>query len=150
MSGRQEDMSDLYSKDDSVNELAQSLYRSLGARGTLSTLRARLRADAYHELAGGSESHIVQRAGKLPPETVLTNELVREHLQRMGYKHALSVLESEAALGSERLSRSFLAREVGLSGEQSQLQLREEEEALPLLLLLVAREQRRARADAFT
>lgn len=127
-----------------VQALAESLHRALDARGNLQQLRAQLRAAAYDAVAGGDASQMVQRlgvsGGELPPETVLTNELVAEYLHSMGYTHTLSVFKPEAALGAERLSKRFLASEIGLDSPSDTAA---EEHGLPLLLTLVSREQQR-------
>ncbi|KAJ3181211.1 hypothetical protein HDU87_001340 [Geranomyces variabilis] len=87
----------------SYDELKDALRTSLTQTNHLPHIRAQLRAHVFrllHDPSGDSDS--------IPPppppsaETSLLNDVVREYLHAMGYRHACAVFTDEAACDASR------------------------------------------------
>ncbi|KAJ1457913.1 hypothetical protein M885DRAFT_514418 [Pelagophyceae sp. CCMP2097] len=105
----------------SVDELKEALHESLDARGILSEMRARLRAEIFRAMDAGE----APQPKNTPIETLAVAELFREFLQFSGYAQTLSVFDAEAGVRADdaRLSREMLAEDMGLAQEPESQQL---------------------------
>ncbi|KAJ3015343.1 hypothetical protein HKX48_004650 [Thoreauomyces humboldtii] len=115
----------------SYDDLKDALRESLETRGTLTDVRAHIRAEVFRALHDPDE-----RPPPPPRETALMNELVREYLRYMGYRHSLSVFASESDLPRTPMPRAALADELNVSVEQ-----RSYPPVLPLLYGLALKSQ---------
>ncbi|KAJ3158548.1 hypothetical protein HDU86_002773 [Geranomyces michiganensis] len=99
----------------SYDELKDALRTSLTQTNHLPHIRAQLRAHVFRLL------HDPTDPDSLPPppsaETALLNDLVREYLHTMGYRHACAVFTDEAGCDAsrpvdrQRLMRGLLVEE---------------------------------------
>ncbi|KAJ3151351.1 hypothetical protein HDU89_002190 [Geranomyces variabilis] len=84
----------------SYDELKDALRTSLTQTNHLPHIRAQLRAHVFRLLHDPTDSD------SIPPspsaETALLNDIVREYLHAMGYRHACAVFTDEAACDASR------------------------------------------------
>ncbi|TPX55217.1 hypothetical protein SpCBS45565_g08515 [Spizellomyces sp. 'palustris'] len=73
----------------SYEDLKDALRENLEARGFMSDIRARVRAEVYKTLE--DENEIKPQVSK---ESELLNELIREYLRYSGYNHTISVFSA--------------------------------------------------------
>ena len=122
-------------------QISASLREVLEQRGVLPRLVASLQAEVLDVVATGKSDSI--SSASCSPDILLLNELISEYLEATGYVSTASVFRREALDGPSRLSRTFLAAEVGVSvtGEESRV---------PTLLTLVAAARETARHERGT
>eukprot|EP01028_Stygiella_incarcerata_P010069 TRINITY_DN506_c0_g1_i5.p1 TRINITY_DN506_c0_g1~~TRINITY_DN506_c0_g1_i5.p1 ORF type:complete len:131 (+),score=38.39 TRINITY_DN506_c0_g1_i5:378-770(+) len=111
-----------------LEDLKEAIKRQLEADGTISKLRAQLRASVFRTL----DDEETTPKPSMPNQTYLLNEMVREYLLYNGYVAAENVLVCESGQPQECLERTFLEREVGLKTEG-------ESTKIPLLHVLLER-----------
>uniref|UniRef100_A0A7S1KTW2 FGFR1 oncogene partner (FOP) N-terminal dimerisation domain-containing protein n=1 Tax=Percolomonas cosmopolitus TaxID=63605 RepID=A0A7S1KTW2_9EUKA len=102
----------------SLQQLKQELKQNLEHKGTLSHIRANLRASIFQILSQASPE-----GTQLPKENqtqaqILLHLLIMDYFKWIGYKFTASVFEQEAGLGAseQEFSRDFLAKEIGMNG----------------------------------
>ncbi|KAF4080338.1 hypothetical protein AMELA_G00169350 [Ameiurus melas] len=98
----------------SITDLKSALKETLEARGVLSQLRARMRAEVFRALDDPSEPR-----PSPSKETLLINELIREYLKFHKYHHTESVLIAESGQQDVPLDRTFIASELNIVEEPS-------------------------------
>ncbi|KAM4603547.1 centrosomal protein 20 [Polymixia lowei] len=90
-----------------ITELKCAVRETLEARGVLSQLKARIRAEVFSVLDDQS-----QPRPPLAHENLLINELIREYLEFNQYRYTASVLTAESGQPDVPLDRDFLANEL--------------------------------------
>eukprot|EP00811_Abedinium_folium_P029786 NODE_4718_length_1856_cov_7.168884.p1 GENE.NODE_4718_length_1856_cov_7.168884~~NODE_4718_length_1856_cov_7.168884.p1 ORF type:complete len:459 (-),score=148.32 NODE_4718_length_1856_cov_7.168884:299-1675(-) len=103
-------------------ELKSLLVHTLEASGTLSQIRAELRA-SVHKAINSDEDQVGTLAlpSKLTKSPVghLMAEVVAEFFEFYDFKHSLAVLIPESSLGRERRPRAEVAADAGFAGTLS-------------------------------
>ncbi|KAI8820092.1 uncharacterized protein EV422DRAFT_78336 [Fimicolochytrium jonesii] len=94
----------------SYDDLKDALKENLQTTGVLADLRARIRASVFDSLQDSE----APRPPANSPQADLVNELIREYMRYMGYRHSLSVFAAEADLPRRPPKREALADELGL------------------------------------
>ncbi|CAG9767137.1 unnamed protein product [Ceutorhynchus assimilis] len=90
--------------------LLQAIKESLQKDGTLGRLKGEIRAAVMNVLNKNDRGD----APKIPEETRLINELIREYLAWNGYLYSEEVLTAESCQNGERLSRDVLTTKLGV------------------------------------
>ncbi|XP_060774512.1 lisH domain-containing protein FOPNL [Neoarius graeffei] len=98
----------------SITDLKSALKETLEARGVLTQLRARMRAEVFRVLDDPSEPR-----PSLSREMLLINELIREYLKFHKYHHTESVFIAESGQQDVPLDRTFIANELNVVEEPS-------------------------------
>ncbi|KAI8588014.1 hypothetical protein BDZ88DRAFT_453531 [Geranomyces variabilis] len=84
----------------SYDELKDALRTSLTQTNHLPHIRAQLRAHVFRLLHDPTDSDAIPPSPSA--ETALLNDIVREYLHAMGYRHACAVFTDEAACDASR------------------------------------------------
>lgn len=112
----------------SFDELKEALKDTLDKRGSLGTIKARIRAEIFHSLDDESTNQRPQ----ISNTNLVINELIREYLQFNHYNHTLSVLLPESGQpATPALDRGFLSRELNVPTTEATQQI-------PLLYSIIA------------
>ncbi|XP_066253346.1 centrosomal protein 20 [Euwallacea similis] len=94
-------------------DLLQAIKESLQKDGTLGRFKGEIRAAVMNVLNKNS-SNQSEEPPKIPDETKLINELIREYLVWNGYFYADQVLGAESSQCGERVSRDVLTAKLGV------------------------------------
>ena len=81
------------------------MKETLENRGSLTQIKARIRAEVFNALDDQTEPR-----PKLSNENVLINELIREYLEFNNYKYASSVLQAGETLMIVSMQHQFLMK----------------------------------------
>ncbi|GAB9466414.1 hypothetical protein Gpo141_00003790 [Globisporangium polare] len=93
-----------------LSDLKEVLKETLDARGSLSQIKARIRAEIFAALDDQDAPK-----PKLSNENLIINELIREYFEYNGYRHALSVFLPESGQPVDKpFHREFLAQELSI------------------------------------
>ncbi|KAF7280746.1 centrosomal protein 20 isoform X1 [Rhynchophorus ferrugineus] len=93
------------------SDLLQAIKESLQKDGTLGRFKGEIRAAIMNILNRNLES---DETPKIPEETRLINELIREYLSWNGYLYSEQVLTAESGQSNERISRDILTTKLGV------------------------------------
>ncbi|KAL1488815.1 hypothetical protein ABEB36_014611 [Hypothenemus hampei] len=96
---------------DVETDLLQAIKESLQKDGTLGRLKGEIRAAIINVLNKQPNS---EEAPKIPDETRLINELIREYLSWNGYLYTEQILGVESNQTGERLTRDVLTTKLGV------------------------------------
>lgn len=106
------------------------MREALDANGTISHLKAELRAAVFQSLsettttAGGEgRGFDSETQPPIPPENLIINELIKEYLSFNGLEHTLAVFQLEARVQDGQVPRRVLATELNLGGAPSAVPL---------------------------
>ncbi|XP_076275876.1 centrosomal protein 20 isoform X2 [Rhynchophorus ferrugineus] len=88
-----------------------AIKESLQKDGTLGRFKGEIRAAIMNILNRNLES---DETPKIPEETRLINELIREYLSWNGYLYSEQVLTAESGQSNERISRDILTTKLGV------------------------------------
>ncbi|XP_050294656.1 centrosomal protein 20 [Anthonomus grandis grandis] len=92
-------------------DLLEAIKESLQKDGTLGRFKGEIRAAVMNVLNKNSGSG---DAPKVPDETRLINELIREYLAWNGYLYTEQVLATESGQNGERVARDVLTTKLGV------------------------------------
>ncbi|CAJ1035314.1 putative FOP N terminal dimerization domain containing protein [Leishmania utingensis] len=105
--------------------LKAAMRESLEANGTISHLKAELRAAIFERLSdvttSGDGRNVVNPP--VPPENMVINELIKEYLTFNGLEHTLAVFQLEARSPDSQVPRRVLASELNMAAAPSSVPL---------------------------
>lgn len=106
------------------DSLKKAMRESLEANGTISHIKAELRAAVFQSLSNTTAAENVDQANPPPPpENLILNELIKEYLAFNGLEHSLAVFQLEALSPNSQVPRQVLATELNLAGAPSAVPL---------------------------
>ncbi|KAJ8949073.1 hypothetical protein NQ318_016976 [Aromia moschata] len=109
-------------------DLLEAIKESLQKDGTLGRVSGEIRAAVMSVL---NKNFDAAEPPKVPQETKLINELLREYLAWNGYLYTEQVLAAESGQRGERLSRDVLTTKFGVMDDAKTAKI-------PLLYYIVA------------
>ncbi|XP_030745231.1 lisH domain-containing protein FOPNL-like [Sitophilus oryzae] len=109
-------------------DLLQAIRESLQKDGTLGRFKGEIRAAIMTVLNRNSECH---DAPKIPDETKLINDLIREYLSWNGYLYTEQILSAESGQSSDRTGRDVLTTKLGVMDDSKTAKI-------PLLYYIVS------------
>ncbi|XP_018561821.1 lisH domain-containing protein FOPNL-like [Anoplophora glabripennis] len=109
-------------------DLLDAIRESLQKDGTLGQVSGQIRAAVMTVLNRNIEN---KEPPKVPEETKLINELLREYLTWNGYLYTEQVLAAESGQKSEKMSRDVLTTKFGVMDDAKTAKI-------PLLYYIVA------------
>ncbi|XP_074029301.1 centrosomal protein 20 [Leptinotarsa decemlineata] len=109
-------------------DLLEAIKDSLQKNGTLGRISGELRAAVMSVL---NDNFGKDNPPKVPEETKLINELLREYLTWNGYLYTEQILSAESGQKSERLTRDVLTTKFGVIDDAKTAKI-------PLLYYIVA------------
>ncbi|XP_044758638.1 uncharacterized protein LOC123316562 [Coccinella septempunctata] len=92
-------------------DLLEAVKESLHNDGTLGKFKAELRAAVMSIL---NKNHVSNEPPKIPEETKLINELMREYMIWNGYLYSEQIFTAECGHSKERLERDVLTTKLGV------------------------------------
>ncbi|CAH1997589.1 unnamed protein product [Acanthoscelides obtectus] len=114
--------------DPTETDLLDAIKDSLEKNGTLGRLNGEVRTAIMNVLNQNFDQH---DPPKVPDETRLINELLREYLAWNGYMYTEQVLAAESGHKGERMSRDVLTTKFGVMDDVKTARI-------PLLYYMVA------------
>ncbi|XP_056630993.1 centrosomal protein 20-like [Diorhabda carinulata] len=114
--------------DATENDLLDAIKESLEKDGTLGRLNGEIRASVMAIINRDFES---PDPPKVPDETKLINELIREYLAWNGYLYTEKILSAESGQKNERLGRDVLTTKFGVMDDSKTAKI-------PLLYYIVS------------
>ncbi|XP_060521514.1 centrosomal protein 20-like [Cylas formicarius] len=93
------------------SDLVQAIKESLQKDGTLGKFKGEIKAAVMSIM---NRNHENGDPPKVPNETKLINELIREYLSWNGYIYSEQMLSTEAGHSAERVSRDVLTTKLGV------------------------------------
>ncbi|KAJ1632880.1 hypothetical protein T492DRAFT_985370 [Pavlovales sp. CCMP2436] len=93
----------------SADELHDVLRETLEVNGTMSRLRASIRAQVFGALQDDNE-----RVPRITRENLIINDLIREYLAFNHYDHALAVFMAESGQPKSTIDRRYLSEQTSL------------------------------------
>ncbi|CAG9834729.1 unnamed protein product [Diabrotica balteata] len=114
--------------DPTENDLLEAIKESLEKDGTLGRVNGEIRARVMAVLNRDFEC---ADPPKVPEETKLINELIREYLAWNGYLYTEQILIAESGQKNERLSRDVLTTKFGVMDDSKTAKI-------PLLYYIVS------------
>ncbi|CBZ29994.1 conserved hypothetical protein [Leishmania mexicana MHOM/GT/2001/U1103] len=109
----------------SQESLKAAMRESLEANGTISHIKAELRAAIFERLSDVTtkgDDRAVENP-PVPPENMVINELIKEYLTFNGLEHTLAVFQLEARSPDSQVPRRVLASELNMAGAPSSVPL---------------------------
>lgn len=110
----------------SHESLKAAMRESLEANGTISQIKAELRAAIFQRLSDANveADGQQQREGcPVPAENILINEVIKEYLTFNGLEHTLAVFQLEARIPDGQIPRVITASEFNMSAAPSSVPL---------------------------
>ncbi|GET91945.1 hypothetical protein, conserved [Leishmania tarentolae] len=107
------------------DSLKAAMRESLEANGTISHIKAELRAAIFERLADVTtkgDDRAVENP-PVPPENMVINELIKEYLTFNGLEHTLAVFQLEARSPDSQVPRRVLASELNMAAAPSSVPL---------------------------
>ncbi|KAG8467471.1 hypothetical protein KFE25_000787 [Diacronema lutheri] len=92
-----------------ADELHEVLRETLEAKGTMSRLRASIRAEVFGALQD-EDGHVPRPTN----ENLLINDMIREYLAFNRYDHTLAVFMPESGQPASAIDRRYLSEQTGL------------------------------------
>lgn len=98
---------------------------SLEANGTISRIKAELRAAIFERLSDVTTKGDDRAVDNppVPPENMVINELIKEYLTFNGLEHTLAVFQLEARSPDSQVPRRVLASELNMASAPSSVPL---------------------------
>ncbi|CCW60861.1 unnamed protein product [Phytomonas sp. EM1] len=110
--------------------LRNAMRDALEADGTISHIKAELRAAVFRKLSGNTGLDVGSKEGDMgairppdPPENLIINELIKEYLVFNGLEHTLGVFQLEAQVPVSQVPRKVLAVELNLGSAPTSIPL---------------------------
>ncbi|KAK7202038.1 LisH domain-containing protein FOPNL [Novymonas esmeraldas] len=110
----------------SQESLKAAMRESLEVNGTISHIKAELRAAIFERLSdvtAGGDAAASMTTPPVPPENMVVNELIKEYLTYNGLEHTLAVFQLEARSPDSQLPRRVLASELNMAAAPSSIPL---------------------------
>ncbi|CCW71490.1 unnamed protein product [Phytomonas sp. Hart1] len=111
----------------SQESLKSAMREALEADGTISQMKAELRAAVFRRISAnptleGGVNEGISRPPD-PPENLILHELIKEYLAFNGLEHTLSVFQLEAQVPDSQVPRKVLAVELNLGSAPTTIPL---------------------------
>ncbi|CAG9580772.1 conserved hypothetical protein [Leishmania major strain Friedlin] len=105
--------------------LKAAMRDSLEANGTISRIKAELRAAIFERLSDVTTKGDDRAVDNppVPPENMVINELIKEYLTFNGLEHTLAVFQLEARSPDSQVPRRVLASELNMASAPSSVPL---------------------------
>lgn len=108
----------------SQESLKSAMRETLEANGTMSHIKAELRAAVFQSLSAASPASGADGdTATVPPENLIINELIKEYLVFNGLEHTLAVFQLEARVPDSQVPRRVLSTELNLNGAPTSIPL---------------------------
>lgn len=101
------------------------MRESLEANGTISHIKAELRAAIFERLSDVAPAEDGRSIANppVPPENMIINELIKEYLTFNGLEHSLAVFQLETRSPDSQVPRRVLAAELNMAAAPSSIPL---------------------------
>lgn len=110
----------------SQESLKAAMRESLEANGTISHVKAELRAAIVERLTDVTTNGDDGRAlgnPPVPPENMIINELIKEYLTFNGLEHTLAIFQLEGRVPDSQVPRRVLASELNMAAAPASVPL---------------------------